>query len=261
MNSDRWNLRGKRALVTGGTKGIGYAIAEELLRLGASVTITARTEETVNAAVAEWWAQNLDAHGIAADVSTGAGRVKIIAALLGGGESLDILVNNVGTNIRKATLDVTTDDYETVLNTNLAGAFALSRDAHPLLAASGNACIVNIGSVAGSVPMMSGLPYAASKAALDQLTRYLAVEWARDGIRVNGVNPWYTRTPLAAPRLEPGALLDAILAATPNRRIADAEDVSGAVAFLCLPAARHITGQVIAVDGGFSVSRAGFIPQ
>jgi len=257
MNPERWKLTGKRALVTGGTKGIGYAIAGELLALGAEVTITARTEETVTAVVAEWVAQGYNAHGVASDISTGEGRVKIVAAL---GQSLDILVNNVGTNIRKSTLDFSMDEYETVLNTNLAGAFALSRDMHPLLAASGDACIVNIGSVAGSVPMMSGLPYAASKAALDQLTRYLAVEWARDNIRVNGVNPWYTRTPLAAPRLQPGALLDAILAATPNRRIAEAEDVSAAVAFLCLPAARHITGQIIAVDGGFSVSRAGFIP-
>ncbi len=257
MNPDRWKLTGKRALVTGGTRGIGYAIAAELLYLGAEVTITARTAETVTDAVADWQAQGLNAHGIASDVSISEGREKIVTAL---GQSLDILVNNVGTNIRKSTLDFSMGEYETVLNTNLAGAFALSRDAHPLLVASGDACIVNIGSVAGSVPMMSGLPYAASKAALDQMTRYLAVEWARDNIRVNGVNPWYTRTPLAAPRLEPGALLDAILTATPNRRIAEAEDISAAVAFLCLPASRHITGQILAVDGGFSVSRAGFIP-
>ena len=255
--SERWRLDGKRALVTGGTKGIGFAIAEELLHLGATVTITARTDADVQSCVRGWRTDGLDAHGVAADVTTDAGRTAILSMV---GDALDILVLNVGTNIRKASLDVSTDDYAQVMHTNLAAALFLAQAAHPALSATGDAAIVIIGSVAGAIPMMSGLPYALSKAALDQMTRYLAVEWARDAIRVNGVNPWYTRTPLAAPRLQLGALLDAILAATPNRRIAEASDISGAVAFLCLPVARHITGQTLAVDGGFSVARAGFIP-
>ena len=97
----------------------------------------------------------------------------------------------------------------------------------------------------------SGAPYAMSKAALDQLTRYLAVEWAAENIRVNAVLPWYTQTPLAAPVLADAAWRERILSRTPNKRIATPEDVAAAAAFLCLPAARHITGVLLPVDGGF----------
>lgn len=247
-HAERWRLTGKRALVTGGTKGIGYAIADELLRLGAMVTIAARTESDVINCVAAWRSEGLNADGITADLST-TSSIETLMASRGG--SLDILINNVGTNIRKATMDYTDDEYRRVLTTNLDSAFALSRAAYPLLVASGDGAIVNIGSVAGSVAVLSGLPYALTKAALDQMTRYLAVEWAKDAIRVNAVNPWYTRTPLASPRLDDPAFQQKVLDVTPIKRIAEADDIAGAVAFLCLPVARHITGQMLAVDGGF----------
>lgn len=246
--AERWRLAGKTALVTGGTKGIGYAIADELLRLGATVTIAARTESDVTDCVAKWRSEGLNAHGIAVDLSPPEAARTLLASC---GDSLDILINNVGTNNRKPTTEYTDDEYRRVLATNLDSAFAISRAAYPLLAASGNGSIVNIGSVAGSVAILSGLPYALTKAALDQMTRYLAVEWAKDGIRVNSVNPWYTRTPLAAPRLDDAAFVQKVLDVTPLKRIAEPEDVAGIVAFLCLPAARHISGQSIAVDGGF----------
>ncbi|MBC8135266.1 MAG: SDR family oxidoreductase [Fibrella sp.] len=249
MNTlERWQLTGKTALVTGGTKGIGYAIADELLRLGATVTIAARTESDVTNCVAVWRNEGLNAHGITADLSYPDAPTTLIASL---GGSLDILINNVGTNNRKPTTGYSDDEYRRVLATNLDSAFAISRAAYPLLVASGDGAIVNIGSVAGTVAVLSGLPYAMTKAALDQMTRYLAVEWAKDGIRVNAVNPWYTRTPLAATRLDDPAFRQRVLDATPLKRIAEPEDVAGAVAFLCLPVARHITGQTVAVDGGF----------
>lgn len=246
---ERWRLSGKRALVTGGTKGIGYAVAAELLQLGAHVTIAARTAADVDARVSEWRADGFDAAGIAADLSTPRGARAAVAAM---GDTLDILISNVGTNVRKTTLDYSEEEYRHVLGTNLDGAFHLCRAAHPLLAVRPSSSVVLVGSVAGTVAVMSGLPYALSKAALDQMARYLAAEWGKDGIRVNAVNPWYTRTPLAAPRLDatPG-FREKVLAVTPLGRIAEPEDVSGAVAFLCLPAARHISGVTLAVDGGF----------
>jgi len=229
----RWRLDGQRALVTGGTRGIGAAVVDELRGLGATVLTVARTSADISA-----------------DISEDGAAERVISAArekLGG---LEILVNNVGTNVRKSTLALSDPEIETVLTTNLTAALGFCKAAQPMLAES-RGCIVNIGSVAGNVAIGTGVAYAMSKAALDQLTRYLAVEWAGAGVRVNSVNPFYTRTPLAQPVLDDPERLARVLANTPLGRIAEPEDIAAAVAFLCLPAARHITGQCLAVDGGF----------
>lgn len=229
----RWRLDGQRALVTGGTRGIGAAVVAELRELGATVLTVARSGAD-----------------ICADISEDGAAENILARAyekLGG---LEILVNNVGTSIRKPTLEISDDEYSRVLGTNLEAVFRLCRAAQPVLAQQGGS-IINIGSVASNVAIGTGAAYALSKAALDQLTRYLAVEWAGGGIRVNSVNPFYTRTLLAQPVLDDPERLARVLASTPLGRIAEPEDVAAAVAFLCLPAARHITGQCVAVDGGF----------
>lgn len=251
----RWTLDGRRAVVTGATKGIGRAVADELIALGASVLLVARdaaeVEQQTMRAKQEYGAAGR-VFGVAADVTQEHGRRTLLEEArrtLGG---LDILVNNVGTNIRKPSLEYAADEYESLFQTNLSSAWEMCRAAHPLLAAGDNASIVNIGSVAGSLSVHSGAPYAMTKAALDQLTRYLAVEWAGDSIRVNCVAPWYTDTPLANAVLSNPDFAAGVLARTPLGRIAEPEDISGAVAFLCLPCARHITGQVLAVDGGFT---------
>jgi len=237
----RWRLDGYKALVTGGTKGIGLAVARELAQLGARVATVARNPPI----------DEVGETHVSGDLSDpgDAGRVVEEAARRLGG--LDILVNNAGTNVRRPSVEYPDEAYDVLFATNLRTPWALARAAHPWLAASGHGAIVQVGSVAGSGYVGSGAPYAMTKAALDQMTRYLAVEWASDQIRVNSVNPWYTRTPLAQPILEDPDWSRRILAATPNARIADPEDVAATVAFLCLPAARHVSGTCIAVDGGF----------
>lgn len=250
--SERWTLAGKKALLTGATKGIGLAIAEEFLSLDAEVVIVARNQETISQVLESWQRLGWQAHGFAADVATSEGRHQILEFVQSALGNLDILVNNVGTNIRKKALDYTESEYAAIFQTNLTSVFELSRLTYPLLKESVDASIVNIGSVAGLTTVRTGAPYGMTKAALVQLTRALAVEWAHVGIRVNTIAPWFIQTPLTESLLNNPELLSQVQARTPMRRVGQPEEIAGLAAFLCMPAASYITGQCIAVDGGFT---------
>jgi tropinone reductase I len=242
-----WRLDGRTALVTGGSYGIGHAIAAELIALGASVTIVARSQEPLDRAAAE-----LGAAGIAADVTDAAGRARVVAAVRERG-ALHILVHNAGSNVRSPLVGYDDATIEHLISLNLTSAILMSRDLHPELRAAGDASVIHIGSVAGQVALPTGVAYAVAKAGLAQAARTLALEWARDGIRVNTVAPWYTRTPLAAPVLSRPESLAAIVARTPLGRVAEPREVATAVAFLAMPASSYITGHCLSVDGGMSI--------
>jgi tropinone reductase I len=244
-------LGGKRVVITGGSKGIGYAIADLFLRQGAEVMIVARDADRISAAVDAWVNDDLAAHGFPADVSDSEDIGRIVDAALDRLSGVDILVHCAGTNIRKRTTDYDENSFWTIMRTNAWPAFELTRQLHSFLQSTENSSVLFIGSTAGITTVPTGAPYAMSKAALDQLTRYLAVEWAADGIRVNCVAPWYIRTPLVESVLANPEYLQRVLARTPMGRIGEAHEVANVALFLCSDAASYVTGQTIAVDGGF----------
>ncbi len=253
MNSIRWNLNGKLALVTGGTKGIGLSVVNEFLDLGASVITVSRTGNDLKKI------RNLiDEPGrletFKADISNPNERNDLIAFIKDHWPHLDILVNNVGMNIRKPITEYSQAEYDKIISTNLHSVFDLTRMAFPLLKLSDQGNVINITSVAGLTFLRTGAIYAMTKAAVIQLTKNLAGEWAKYNIRVNAIAPWYIKTPLVETVLGDPNYLKDVLARTPLKRVGNPEDVSGAVAYLCMPASAYITGHCLNVDGGFMIN-------
>ncbi|XP_015575538.2 tropinone reductase homolog At5g06060-like isoform X1 [Ricinus communis] len=258
-NGNRWTLHGKTALVTGGTRGIGRAIVEELMGFGARMHTCCRNENELNKCLEEWDGLGFEISGSVCDVSVSAQREQLmetVSSVFDG--KLNILVNNVGTNIRKPMIEFTAEEFSTLMATNFESAFHLSQLAYPLLKLSGEGCLVFTSSISGFVSLKSMSVHGATKGAINQLTKNLACEWAKDNIRSNAVAPWYIKTSMVERVLSNEAYLEEVYSRTPLRRLGDPKEVSSVVAFLCLPASSYITGQIICVDGGMSVN--GFFP-
>ncbi len=244
-----WTLQGKKALVTGGSKGIGLAVVEEFVHLGAEVMMVARDANVLSGCVQMLGQRGFKVSGIAGDISDRAFRQKIIDTVEAQWGKLDILVNNVGTNVRKKFVEYSEQEYRQLFETNLFAMTEVTRMAYPLLKKSGSGSVISIASVAGSIDVQSGPPYGMTKAAIIQLTRHLAVEWAPE-VRVNAISPWYIETPLTQPVLSVPDRLKKILERTPLGRVGQPEEIAGLAAFLAMDKSSYITGQNIQVDGG-----------
>lgn len=240
-----WSLREKKAIVTGGTKGIGKAIVDEFVHLGAEVLAVARTMPPKAD-------RNPNVHYLEGDVTDPVFRQQLIYTANDRWGMLHVLVNNVGTNVRKKFTEYTEAEYRKLFETNLFAMMALTQQAFDLLKRSGNGSVINMASVAGTVDVMSGPPYGITKAGIIQFGKHLAVEWGPLNIRVNTVSPWYIRTPLTESVLSQPDRLEKILARTPLGRVGHPEEVASLVAFLAMDQSSYITGQNILVDGGMT---------
>ncbi|KAK4268726.1 hypothetical protein QN277_025338 [Acacia crassicarpa] len=254
----RWSLSGMTALVTGATRGIGQAIVEELAEFGAVVHICSRNQEDIDKCLKEWKSKGFRVTGSVCDVSSRDQRqslMETVGAIFHG--KLNILINNAGTIDVKESVDHTAEDISTIMSTNFEATYHFSQLAHPLLKASGHGAIVNISSISTSKVLPGVSAYAASKGAINQITKYMAMEWAKDNIRVNAIASGTVMTLLLESSLKKSTMGDnaanIFASQIPAGRIAEPKEISGMAAFLCLPAASYITGQVICVDGGFTL--------
>jgi NAD(P)-dependent dehydrogenase (short-subunit alcohol dehydrogenase family) len=244
-----FRLDGRRALITGAGRGLGAAIAQGLQELGATVYGTSRDR-----ASAEEIARRHGTEPVVLDVADVEQATEAVTRLQESVGGIDLLVNNAGINVVDTALDIRPQDWQAVHDTNVKGLFFVSQAvARDLVERGMRGSIVNIGSQAGAVAIEDRATYGASKGAIAQLTRNLALEWAPHGIRVNNVAPTFVRTDLTAETLAPGAWADMLLSRIPMGRFGDPEDVVGAVAFLLGDAAGLITGHTLLVDGGYTI--------
>lgn len=247
-----FSLEGKTALVTGASGGIGSDVAVALAEAGAFVGLSGTNVEHLQET-----ANRVEAAGgkcalLPADLGTVENCRKLIADAQVQLGRLDILINNAGMNRRKPIVEFTEDDYETIMNVNLRSVFFLTQAAHAIMKAQGGGKIVNVGSMTSLIGIGNVAVYGMTKAAIGQLTKTMAVEWAKDNIQVNCLAPGFIKTPLTAQ----GQWADPhiskwILDRVPARRPGTPDDLVGTVLFLSSRSSDFVTGQIIAVDGGF----------
>jgi len=235
-------------IVTGASRGIGEAIVRELMRRGACVLGVSRNPDAPSAPTTE--ATSGSCHYLQGDVTVEADRLMMIETARRMFGRIDGVINNAGRAYRAPASKTSLEEFRSLLEINLLAAFGLAQAAYePLRSSRGT--VVNISSVTSQVALPDRLAYGTTKAALDHFTRCLAVEWGPDGIRVNGVLPWFTRTEMVEKVLQDAAFEHNLVAATPLGRLAEPADVARVAVFLALPDSTYVTGQVIAVDGGY----------
>ena len=247
-------LAGRVALVTGASRGIGRGIAMALGAAGAAVACAARTVDHAGPTAAQIRAGGGTAHAFGLEVT----RAEEIPATLRAVEAalgpIDVLVNNAGITFQRKTLELTDEEWERMLATNLTSMFRLARAVAPSMIARGGGRIINIGSMWGRVGVPQYAAYCVSKAGVDALTRCLAVEWARHGIRVNCVAPGYIRTDFQTEVMADERIRSLIFSKIPLRRLGEPEEVGALVVYLASPASEFMTGQTIYLDGGQTIA-------
>jgi NAD(P)-dependent dehydrogenase (short-subunit alcohol dehydrogenase family) len=254
MSKNFFSLDGKIAVVTGGTSGIGRAIAIGLAEAGADVVATGRRQQQVEEAAAEIEARGRKSLRQSSDVGDRASLEKLLAATLEKFGKVDILVNCAGIIKRTPTLDLSEDEWANILNTNLTGTLRASQIFGRSMLERGYGRIINIASLNSFVALAEVAAYAASKAGVASLTRSLAVEWSKKGVTVNAIAPGVFRTDINAKLLDSTPRGQELLMRTPMGRFGKTEELVGAAIYLASDSASFVTGEVLVVDGGFLAS-------
>ena len=250
---DQFKLDGRRALVTGGARGLGRVMAEALAEAGADVAITSRTSDSADRAADEIArATGRTVRGFASDVQDGAAVTALAAEVESTLGPVDILVNNAGINVRGPSDEIAEADWDAVIDTNLKGPFLCARTFGPRMAARGWGRIINLGSILSVIGLPGRAPYAASKGGLANLTRVLALEWAERGVTVNTLCPGPFGTDMNKPLMNDPAKYQAFVAKIPMGRWGELHEIAGVAVFLASDASSFVTGSSLFVDGGWT---------
>lgn len=253
MGRDIFDLSGKTAIVTGGNGGIGLGICNGLAAARANVVVAARNADKTAAAVEELRSLGSEAHGVHIDVADESSIKDAIAEAVTRYGRLDILVNNAGTTVRSRPEAYEASDWDLVQDVNLRGAFLCCREAYPHMVRQGGGKIINIGSMTSIFGIEWGAPYAASKGGIVQLSKSLAIAWARDNIQVNTILPGWIATDMTAPLQEQfPEKHEQITSRIPHGRWGVPSDFAGIAAFLASGASDYVTGTAIPIDGGYA---------
>jgi 2-deoxy-D-gluconate 3-dehydrogenase len=245
-----FDLTGRVAIVTGGNGGIGYGIASGLAQAGARVVVAARQAEKTAKAVAALQGLGAEALGVTTDVQDETSVRSMVKTTVEAFGSVHILVNNAGINIRKAPQDYTLDEWQSVLNVNLTGVFLCAREVYAPMVKAGGGKIINIGSMTSIFGSNVAPAYSASKGGVVQLTKSLAIFWAKDNIQVNAILPGWIHTDLTASASP--ERYQAIQSRIPHGRWGEPAELAGAAVFLASAASDYVTGIALPVDGGYT---------
>jgi 2-deoxy-D-gluconate 3-dehydrogenase len=249
-----FDLKGRVAIVTGGNGGIGLGMAEGLAQAGATVMLAGRNAKKAEAALATLRKTGSKAEFCAADVTKEADCQTLVKKTSDAFGRVDILINNAGTNVRKAAEQYSLAEWTHVMDTNLTSAFMCAQAVYPAMVKAKGGKIVNIGSMLSIFGAGFAAPYAASKGGIVQLTKALATGWAKDNIQANAVLPGWIETDLTdGAKREIEGLNERVVARTPAKRWGKPADLAGVAVFLCSAASDFVSGTAIPIDGGFSV--------
>ena len=250
---DLFDLTGKIAMVTGSTRGLGETSAKALAKAGADIAVCGRNPQDLERVSAEIQTMGRKSQGFELDVLSKEKVKKAVEQILNHFGHVDILVNNAGTNYRVPVLEYPEEQWDLIINTNLKGYFLVAQAVVPQMIEQGYGKVINMSSILGKVGLANQLAYASSKGGVDQMTKVMALEWAKQGVRVNAIGPTYFETDMVKQIRNDPERFNFINERSPMGRWGYLPELEGTVIFLAAPASDFITGQTIYVDGGWTV--------